>query len=430
MKKLLLLLLMVLLAVPAYAMQTPEIDLGGHVRFRGYSMENFWTFDSQDDTDNWSVFRLRTQLKAGTELGDNVSGFIRLTNQNYSEGVTYDDEWEKDNESNKIFVDNAYIDINNLFRLPLSLRLGRQDLMYGTGFVLFDGQSQYASTSIYFDGIKLTWDITDQTKLDLLYMKDQENERADGFDDDITLSGGYLTAHCPIIGGQQEAYILNRSDEDFGKDIWMYGLRLSDRFDCGLDYSGEIAYQGGEFNEGTDTDQDALGYKLETGYTFDIAVNPRFFLGYTSLSGDEPDTSDSEAWDVFYGGWPQFGDLLAWSFVNIPPNVAAAPVTGAQGIESVTGEANYTNLQMPKIGLSCKLNKWFAQISYTMLKIDEVQTPGADDDFGDYYQMRAKYQYSKYLSFAGYAAMIEPGDAFAADANSSYETFWETRIDF
>ncbi len=427
MKKLLLLLLMLLLAIPAYAMEPPDIDFGGHVRFRGYSFDNVWDFDDSNDFDNWQVFRLRTQLHAGADLGDNVSGFIQLANQNYGEGVTYADEWEKDNESNKVFVDNAYIDIDNIFSMPLSLRLGRQNLMYGSGFVLFDGQSQYASTSIYFDGVKFTWDITEQTKLDLLYMKDQENERADGADDDITLSGGYLTGHCPILGGQQEAYILNRHDQDFGKDIWMYGIRLSDRFDCGLDYSGEIAYQGGDFNE--TTDQDALGYKLETGYTFDLALSPRFFIGYTALSGDEQGTSDNESWDVFYGGWPQFGDLLAWTFVNIPPNVAADP-TGFKNSNSTTGEANYTNLNLPKIGLSCEYDKYFAQLSYTKMTIDEVQTAGADDDFGDYYQLKAKYQYSKYLSFAGYAAMIEPGDAFASDADSSYETYWETRIDF
>ncbi len=62
---------------------------------------------------------------------------------------------EGDNRDNKIFLDNAYIEARNMFNLPVDLTLGRQNLIYGSGFVILDGQSQFASTSIYFDGVKL-----------------------------------------------------------------------------------------------------------------------------------------------------------------------------------------------------------------------------------------------------------------------------------
>ncbi len=435
MRKLLVILLFMLLAVPAHAIEAEDIDFGGFVRLRGYSMENMWSFNDDADFDNWSVFRLMTSLHAGMALSDDVGVFVQIANQNYSEGVTYNsavvDRWEEDNNSNKIFVDNAYIDVNRFFGMPVNLRLGRQNLMYGTGFVLFDGQSQYASTSVYFDGVKLTWDITEKAKLDLLYFKDQEFNRSDGADDDITLSGAYFTGKCPVVGGQQELYVLNRKDEGFGKDIWMYGLRLSDKFSIGLDYSAEIAYQDGKMDEDTGLDQDALGYKLEAGWTFaDIGIKPRLFAGYTFLSGDN-DLLDGEshAWDVFYGGWPQFGDLLAWVFVNGPAG-AANSATGFSSTASVIGEAAYTNLILPKVGISCFIGPVAAEVSYTKLTIDEP-IGGVDDDFGDYYQIQAKYAYNKNLSFAAYAAMIEPGDAFAAPGDDTvYETFWETRVNF
>lgn len=458
MKKFLLVFLLMLLAFPAYAAEPacpgPDVDLGGAVKLRGYSMDNFWDFNRTNHTDNWEMFRLYSSVFGSVDLGDNVLGYIQLSNQTYGEGDYTNIRYEaQDNSSNKVFVDNAYIDINKIFESPLSFRMGRQNLMYGSGFVIFDGQSQFASTSLYFDGVKMTLDITDKAKIDFLYMKDQEYNTANSPRDDITLSGAYFTGKCPVLGGTQEIYVLNRLDEEFtfpattgirgDKDIWMYGLRLSDKFAVGLDYSAEIAYQDGELNDDADIDQEALGYKLDTGWTFDTPVKPRIFAGYAFMSGDNNfSDGESNAWDVFYGGWPQFGDLLAWTFVNTGPNVSAADaVTGFKNISSQPGEAAFTNLMLPKVGVSAVAGNVFAELSYTKILIDEPVNVSSHD-FGDYYQLTAKYPYNKYLTFGVYAAMIDPGNAFDGpiyDANNaviaveddhSYEAYWETQIKF
>ena len=494
MKRILLLMLILFLAVPTvYAMEGDNIDLGGQVRLRGYTMQNFWDFDYQDDFDDYRMFRLKTSLNAKVKIDNNITGFIQLSNQTYGEAVTnkeaeskarllaelkyYNPKWNKDpekdwskltsqeqdtivaeltdafeadNVSNKVFVDNAYINVNSLFEMPISLRFGRQNLMYGSGFVLFDGQSQTASTSLYFDGVKLSVKLGEKAVLDGLYFKDQENNRSEDYfsgppsesGDDITLSGAYLTGHCPVIGtekkGQQELYALNRHDQSNKKNIWMYGLRLSDKFDFGLDYSCEFAYQTGDSGKRDSADimmdQDAMGYKLQAGYTLDVVAKPRFFLGYASLEGDDPGTSDYEGWDVFYGGWPQFGDLLAWMFVNVNSSLLNNIAANNPGTSTVTGEAAYTNLNLATAGLSISIDKFSAEASYTMLTFDEdVDTNYAKgDDFGDYYQLKASYAYTKNLSFSMYAATIEPGDAFKDKGlnDEAYEFFWETSLRF
>jgi hypothetical protein len=433
MRKFLVLGVILLLAAPAFAIDLKDVELGGKVQLRGYEMENFWDFNDENNVDRLESFRTYTSLQTKLKMSDDVAGFVKFTNQTW--GSLGAGETQGENKDDRLFVDNAYIDVNNLWCLPktVNLRLGRQNLMYGSGFILFDGQSQYASTSLYYDGVKGTIKFSDRAVLDAFYMNDQEYSIYDNPSDDIWVSGAYFTGKCPIIGsekGQQELYMVNRDDQQLSKDIWMSGLRLSDKFDMGLDYSAEVAYQFGKYNDDKDIDQDAWGAKADGGFTFnDAPLTPRFFLGYVFLGGNDADTKDSERWDVFYGGWPQWGDLLAWKYLNVPGNnIADYDSTYNEGSKLI-GEAVYSNLKMSTLGIGAKFPLSIsAQFSYSMLKADQTD-PGKDDDMGDYYQLTTKYSYSPNLDFSIYAAMIEPGDAFVND-DTAYEFYWETALKF
>jgi alginate export protein len=466
MKKLLILFLVLFLCTPAVAADwTDNLTIGGDVRMRGYKLHNFFDFNDDSEIDNWNVFRLRTRLYAKANLGDNISGFVRLANQTYGENVDPAEDVQKeadfgpfgvqfdaynaDNKSNKVFVDNAYITVKDFFGTGTTFNAGRMNLMYGSGFVVFDGQSQMASTSIYFDGVKLSIPLGENAVVDALYFKDQENMRWETDPDDVTLTGAYLTAKCPVMGGKQELYFLSKNDEKIEKDIYMTGLRLSNKFDFGLDYSAEFAYQFGQFDDAADIDQDSMGYKLDAGFTLkDAPMTPRIFCGYVFMEGDDPDTDDQERWDHFYGGWPQFGDLLAWKYVSTGYNSSLGGYDSKWREQSTTvEEAVYSNLTILQAGIGCNLTKSLsAKFTYAMLNFDEPIIDAAgnkkDDDFGDYYQLQAKYTYSKNLSFAMYAALIEPGDAFEVNMNpdapswthvgddDAYEFFWEANLSF
>jgi hypothetical protein len=222
----------------------------------------------------------------------------------------------------------------------------------------------------------------------------------------------------------------------------MYGVRLSDKLDNGIDYSLEGAFQTGDAS--FTKDQEAWGTKLEAGYTFkNFSCTPRLYAHYAFLSGDEADTTgDSEQWDVFYGGWPQWGDLLAWKYLNLKVNASANAnnlknVYGSfDEFSNVIGEAVYSNFQIGTLGFSVRPTKKLSLgLSYSKLTFDETNA-GVDDDFGDYYQATAKYQYNKYLSFSLYGALLDPGKAFTdhptvpnMDDNAT-EVYWETQFKF
>lgn len=429
-----------------------KVSMGGLVTFRGYNLQNVWDFNDRTDGDNRDVFRTKGSLWGTFKATDDVTATIQVTDQTYGEGVTYSQstlaqDTAMDNSSNKVFLDNAYVDVKHLLNLPVEGIFGRQNLIYGSGFVILDGQSQFASTSYYFDGVKLRWNITDQMMLDGLYMKDQENNVSNGVNggagDDITLSGFYFTnKKCPITGMQQELYALNRNDEAIGKDIWMYGVRLSDKLKNGFDYSLEGAFQTGK--DTRTQDQEAFGTKLDAGYTFkDVAWTPRPYVNYSYLSGDgDPNDGTNKQWDVFYGGWPQWGDLLAWKFLNLK----TGPTTNVNNLKSVYtnfdaysttfGEAIYSNLQMITFGTAANITpKFSVNLSYSLLSFNETN-PGVDDDFSNYYQATLKYQYTKELSFSIYAAMIDPSKTFTSNpyqtgmTDNATEVYWETQYKF
>ncbi len=118
--------LQIALPAPAYAVDPPQVKVGGDVRLRGYYLDNFLDFDDAQRSDEWSVFRLRTRVSVSAAMENGVSAYVRIGNQHYSEGVTAvpsadGDRWEEENKSNKFFVDAAYIDVKDLFGLPLEL---------------------------------------------------------------------------------------------------------------------------------------------------------------------------------------------------------------------------------------------------------------------------------------------------------------------
>jgi len=416
-----------------------RLQVGGEVRMRGYYLDNFLDMSDSSDADQWSVFRIRTRVYVHAFLERNVFASVRIGNQHFSEGVTSiplagGDHWEQENKSNKFFVDEAYVDAKQVFGLPLDLQIGRQNPMYGTGWIVMDGQSQYGSTSAYLDGLRLAWHLGEQVTLDGLYFKDEERDRSNAAPDDITLMGVYFTSTAPLpIGRKQEFYALGRKDELILKEIYMFGGRLSNAFESGVDYSAEGAWQTGRFAQGMD--QRAYGLKLDLGYRIlDAPATPRFYGQLVRFTGDDFDTPGRrEAWDVYYGGWPQFGDLLVWKYINAGAGNAISRYDPAYALgSSVAGEAVYSNFNMytgavdvwPLRDLSLKLTA-----SYSRLAADETAGT-ADDEIGDYYQLGADYRYSKNVTFSFYGALLDPGAAFGEGADPAAEGYWDITLSF
>ncbi len=412
------------------AADTPSVEIGGDVRVRGYALENMWDLDAADDGDRWSVWRNRARLFARIDLPRDVGAYLRLANQHWGAGVTGSegaDRWEADNKSAKLFVDEAWLELHAAFGLPLDLRLGRQTVVRGSGFVLCDGQSQLASTANYLDGARLAWRPAHGLTAELLHFKDEEHARADAARDDVTLTGLYLTYRAECCGYTRELYALRRHDQGLDKDTVLYGARLSGEYGA-LDYDLEGGLQRGDL--AADVPHEAWGLTCEAGVSpAGAPAGLRLFAGFTGLSGDDPDTDAWERWDSFYGGWPRYGDLLAWTYINLGAgNAVSGFDPGYAALSSQPGEVVYGNLLMTTFGLNAAPTTDLSlRASWTALRAHRT---AGDDDIGDYWQLSARYRYADGVSLAIYAARLHPGAAYGPDAAAAHEYFWETTLSF
>jgi Alginate export len=173
-----------------------------------------------------------------------------------------------------------------------SLRLGRQEIVFGTGR-LFDN-NEGPNVKLSFDGARLITQ-TARFRWDNFVAKPVENNP--GFFDDSpnhaeTTWGSYLTSPLPIVSrGKVDIYYLglatasatyNRGSANEVRHT--IGARFFRDPSARLDYNWELNYQFGTF--GTNSIR-AWSVSTETGYTFSHALfHPRPLLRVDAYSGD------------------------------------------------------------------------------------------------------------------------------------------------
>ena len=159
-------------------------------------------------------------------------------------------------------------------------------------------------------------------------------------------TGNYFDGH------ELGAYYVYK-DEELDKDyanqglpdrtVHTFGIPLTGKFLEDWDYYAEFAYQwshdkvrtGGTTGE---PERDSWALSADLGHTFgDLSWSPRVHGAYEYLSGDDPESSDCEAWDPVMARWPQWSELLGYTY---------AAETGMPFY--------YTNLQRFTMGVSIR----------------------------------------------------------------------------
>ncbi len=216
-------------------------------------------------------------------------------------------------------VHQAFVFLGNHKEFPISLKLGRQELVYGDQRLL--GHLRWNNNARTFDAAKVRWQNplfgVDFFTGGLVY-NDHRNLNRSYIGSD-TFSGAYFNFPTLLSKEVVESYLFARNvsasiaDEDFSgvsapfrlpakQDLYTFGVRVRSKPGAygAWDYGYELMYQFG--NRATTApaatptavrtaarlDQEALGAVLQAGYTWsEHAWQPRLSALYSYASGDK-----------------------------------------------------------------------------------------------------------------------------------------------
>ncbi len=420
-----LLLALCSLAVPfAHAQNgAGAFEFGFEQRVRTENWNNLFDYgDSTDDQRNQIRYRTRVWGKAG--LTDNIDvyvGLVQETNQIVVPRSPY--------RFDEVAFENAYIDIKKLFVKGLSLRVGRQNIMKGEGFLLLEGNPWDGSRSIYFNAADLayTWK---KSKIELIGISNPRSDRyLPKFHDrsrqlvewDEQALGTYYTDNNLKNTSVEAYYFYKKETHDrraptnfqFQPDrhVNTAGGRVVQKLGRGWEATGETALQWGHQRPSTSiAGWGGYGYLKKSWKT---TWKPSASAGYWGMSGDDPATKDKvEGWDPLFARWPKFSELYLYSLFR------------------EKGVGYWTNLGMyqaeflftPIKPLAGRLT-YYRMNAFHAFSQGDARIFGGGTGRGNMYQARLDLTLNKYWKGHALYERVSPGTFYAQRAPSYFVRF-------
>jgi hypothetical protein len=338
--------------------EIPGYDFGASFRVRYVDFENVLALGQAPDPSR-RFLRFRMRLWGDQWFSPGWRLFARLN----SESRSYIECESCESKFDEIIVENLFLEFTNQKENPMGLRIGRQDLFYGDGFVICDGTPLDGSRTSYTNGFLLTTAIPDWS-FDVFAVWNRErdewlprinSQRTRLLEYDGFVGGIYVQGFNPDDARKPytiDYYYLFEYEEttDRFATINTFGSRLV----AGLGparMTGELAYQGGKAPESRFAVKapDLAGSQSIAAYGGQarLAAHPSerlpidLYGGYVHLSGDDPMTRNKfEGWNPVMGRWPIWSELYIYTL-----SMAAGVQPMGQGV------AFWQNLKAPYVGL-------------------------------------------------------------------------------
>ena len=432
---------------------------GGALRLRHEYWHNWKDYNNQAATkDNRNFFRIKTSVWGQANLGDDLMGYLKLTNEFRAHayyGGTSGSNPDKTNDKkgyhfmiDEVLVDNLFIDVKGAFDLPVDLRVGRQDFlgMYGEGFLIMDGTPGDGSRTFFFNAAKASWKVDEYNTVDFIGIINPK-------DDDflpVLNRNEYTPYNKP--GADKVPTFLNTTDETGFVTYWktkafknlaweLYYINKKEDNENGSGYQerktkldtlgsyakykmdpftlrGQFAWQRGKY--GIDDRKGMAGYGWVDHDWKDAKWAPQLSVGYVYLSGDKKGTPTMEGWNPLFSRFPLWSELYLLSM---------ASETGIVGY--------WTNLSMPGLQLKFKPSeKMKMMLAYYYLRADELPslTPtsvfsATSKDRGHLPQFRVDYAFSKDVTGYFLVEYLKPGK-FYTERDSGLFTRTEIQFKF
>ncbi len=450
------------------AAQKPTLRWGGDIRIREEMFDNIpikadppgVTRGGKND-----FFRFRTRLWGEADPMPNVTLRARAVNEFrlwHEPDPASPVQRSNYDFPDEVVFDNLSLKISNLAKDRLDITIGRQDLIYGTGFVVLEGTPKDGSRTIYFNAARAVWRHDAKTTVDLfgIWNPSKDQLAINSSDRDLT---GTTSANDDMYEKGAGLYLKNKSIEKLPFEAYLIykregpwnqaakkdadgnllppayawqtlnasrglienpaanfgtlGVRLmpvlSDCLKANIELAGQIGERG-------DVDQHGFGMDAFLLYAIpplkDWKAEARAGLYY--LSGDDPKTKDDEGWNPLWARYPQYSELYVYAW-------------------DADAAGRWSNIMMPNVGLSLSPVNWLKLSLFGgYLMAPEEDGPGGGDERG--WLGVAKGEFTIRESILGkkdkltghlWLEVLEPGDYYKVD-DTAWFARWQLAYEF
>ncbi|MCF6157815.1 MAG: hypothetical protein E3K32_04430 [wastewater metagenome] len=294
----------------------------------------------------------QTRLWADGDVNEHLRIFIQLQDARVFGGEGTTVGFTDDSANNRMDIHQGYFDVRNLFDLPLTVRVGRQEIIWGDHRVI--GNFVWSNLGRVFDGGRFMWD-TDAIHAEVFAVTVDEDgflnatEDNDGNSDE-SIYAAMLGFKKLLPGALLELMYIQKNDQDNNVNsatidgfavagdgnvvVHDIGARLDGKvpnFEA-IDYTLEAHGQFGDYGDQTHR---AWAFAGRVGYTMrEMPWTPRFGFEYDFASGDsDVDDSTHETFDNLYptNHWQGnygFIDLVGWrNMHDFRANIKVVPTS-------------------------------------------------------------------------------------------------------
>ncbi len=407
---------LLLMGLPLFA-AVQNIRVSGDISVHGISrwgyerpypgVDRLAGVDVSTEGRNW--YQSTARVGAYVDLTDNVEGVIRLLNRRDWGGV--------EERTIDIELDLAYVTLKEVLYSPLTLKMGRQNIVLGEGFVLGQNRIETALHRIPdprgevgvggIDRDAATVDVDDDVSsrkafdaitavllyepwtIDLILAKLAERPERDSKDAD--LYGVNVGYKFDEYDAEVEGYLLNvhnRLERPlFRENIAVAGIRGSTKPADGWLLKGEYARQFGTTERVGMRDLDRRAFATNVGaeYTFEGEYTPKLGAALAWFSGD------NNPRDHKIGSWNPFFEDQTWGSI----------------VDYIYGNSN---LKVAKIGGSIiPIENITLGASLYHFQADET-APGVNKRIGEEVNLIVRYAYTEDVTFRVLGAWFIPDD--------------------
>ena len=429
-------------------------DIVNEIEFNNVTVYDNNGFGGAADGTVHDYLSQTVRLYVDASLTDNVEAYVRLI---------YVQDWGNMVNNDDIELDLAYITLNDIYGYPFSLTIGKQELLYGEGFLVGDGVRPGTIDSLgtvyqydnrkAFEAIKAVWDY-EPHQIDLFVAKIIEgaavapvavaapvapwSNGVQPVDSDVDLYGLNWNYDGGMYGLWDLGLFYARSNivvaSDGENQTWALSLRgegTIPQINVGtLALKGEIVKEWGTVEPGMQPvtaatgdieNLNAWGGYVEGEYTFDNVYAPYLGLGYIFMSGDNDDSDAIE----------QFNPLCEDETYG-----QIAEVIYSQQYWQGTGDTSMTNASIWKLsaGVNPTENTTLDLTYYSLSASQPIWawTGDADDQnqyIGSEYDVTFNYNYSEDVTFGVMYALFIPGKFFEEGASEVAGDPWDYSLE-